>query len=766
MNPSVSVIIPVYNAEFFLKKSLDSVFAQNVEDIEVICIDDGSSDHSLDILTAYAEKEPRVIVLRQRNAGAGVARNAGVRVARGRYLDFMDPDDFIAPRMFETLLAKAERTDADIVISGMKRYDAVTEAYVRQDVFGNRVKDMPEVFSFQDVADRIFTSFLPSPCNKFIRREFFLNNRLEFQALPRSNDLCCMFTALALAKRITVVDEAFYCYRQGRQGSSQNTTDWDPTCVCKAYRQVRRNLESAGTLELFERNLTRAAFSSCVQYTLSRISIKDVASDYYKTVHSSYSDLFICRLRRGDFGGNLNQYAAYLAFVTNNDDYDAYLRVTVPGSRPAVSVVMPAYNGERYLDEAIGSVLAQDFKDFELICIDDGSQDRTGEIFDGHAVADGRIHVVHQENRGLGAARNVGIRLARGRYILFIDADDKLASGALSRMVGLMESDKLEHLVFSARTFVSDGYDDARRVADYDRYYSVDKELCGKTETGESLFVKLVSRKSFFASAPLRMLSTELLLEHDCLFPEGVLHEDEGFSVFALLHASRAGAVSDRLYLRRLHFGSIMTSSNRNDAHLFGICSVICRFMAFDYRAMLHDDAVRAYECILRGLFDSALRRCRPNEATWPELLKFLDGHGGVRVRDKESSLHRMLVFALAERHVALTKIKTLEKSWRIAVDTADTLKKDVAKIGGEVGRLTAKVKTASVSQHRDECEIASLKCEISSLKGSEAYRVGMFVTWPARRVYRMFKCYRENGFRYTLRRLVYGKGHGGVRQS
>ena len=205
MNPSISVVIPVYNAESFLQKSLDSVFAQNVADIEVICVDDGSSDRSLDILKAYAEKEPRVIVLRQRNAGAGVARNAGVRVARGRYLDFMDPDDFLAPRMFETLLAKAERTAADIVISGMQRYDAITEAYVRQDVFGNRVKGLTEVFSAQDVADRLFTSFLPSPCNKFIRREFFVDNRLEFQALPRSNDLCCMFTALALAKRIGIV---------------------------------------------------------------------------------------------------------------------------------------------------------------------------------------------------------------------------------------------------------------------------------------------------------------------------------------------------------------------------------------------------------------------------------------------------------------------------------------------------------------------------------------------------------------------------------
>lgn len=762
MNPSVSVVIPVYNAESFLEKSLDSVFAQNVADIEVICVDDGSSDRSLDILTAYAEKEPRVIVLRQRNAGAGVARNAGVRVARGRYLDFMDPDDFLAPRMFETLLAKAERTDADIVISGMQRYDAVTEAYVRQDVFGGRVKDMPEVFSAQDVADRLFTSFLPSPCNKFIRREFFVDNRLEFQALPRSNDLCCMFTALALAKRITVVDEAFYCYRQGRQGSSQNTTDWDPTCVCKAYRQVRRNLESAGMLKRFERNLTRAAFSSCIQYTLSRTTSKRVASDYYRTVHSSYSDLFACRLRRDDFGGNLSQHAAYLAFVVN-DDYDAYLRVTAPDPRPAVSVVMPAYNGELYLDEAIGSVLAQDFKDFELICIDDGSQDRTGGIFDGHAACDGRICVVHQENRGLGAARNVGIRLARGRYIMFIDADDKLAPGALSRMVGLMESCKLEHLVFCASTFASDGYDDARRVADYDRYYSIASELCGKTEAGESLFAELFSRKSFFASAPLRMLSTELLRENDCLFPEGVLHEDEGFSIFALLHARRAAAVSDRLYLRRLHFGSIMTSSKRNAAHLSGICSVICRFMAFDYRATLHDDAVRAYEGVLRGLLDAALRYSGSDGVLWDGFLKSAGGHSDGSVRDGEPALHRLLVFTLSERRDALSRAEALEKARRTADDAANAQKMDVKRAEGDLGWLRAKVKAVSAQQRGSEREIVSLKREISSLKESEAYRVGMFITWPARRAYRMLKCYRENGLRYTFRRLLYGKGHGGV---
>ena len=93
----VSVIIPVYNVEPYLKQCMDSVVGQTLKDIEIICVDDGSTDGSLDILKEYATEDSRIQIIEQKNAGAGAARNNGMRHATGKYLSFLDSDDFFEP---------------------------------------------------------------------------------------------------------------------------------------------------------------------------------------------------------------------------------------------------------------------------------------------------------------------------------------------------------------------------------------------------------------------------------------------------------------------------------------------------------------------------------------------------------------------------------------------------------------------------------------------------------------------------------------------
>ena len=93
----VSVIIPVYNVEPYLKQCMDSVVGQTLKDIEIICVDDGSTDGSLDILREYAAEDNRIQIIEQKNAGAGAARNNGMRHATGKYLSFLDSDDFFEP---------------------------------------------------------------------------------------------------------------------------------------------------------------------------------------------------------------------------------------------------------------------------------------------------------------------------------------------------------------------------------------------------------------------------------------------------------------------------------------------------------------------------------------------------------------------------------------------------------------------------------------------------------------------------------------------
>ena len=116
MSPKVSVIVPVYNVSEYLGQCLDSILLQTLQDIEVICVNDGSTDDSLDILQGYAMFDERLKIISQENAGAGAARNNGIKHATGEYIICLDSDDFFEPDMLEKMVAKAEEDGSDVVV--------------------------------------------------------------------------------------------------------------------------------------------------------------------------------------------------------------------------------------------------------------------------------------------------------------------------------------------------------------------------------------------------------------------------------------------------------------------------------------------------------------------------------------------------------------------------------------------------------------------------------------------------------------------------
>lgn len=122
----VSVIIPVYNAQKYLEKCLNSVVSQTLKDIEIICVDDGSSDSSPDILQSFAKKDSRVIIKRQKNLFAGAARNNGMDTARGKYFVFWDSDDFFEKNALEVLYNKCEKERADMCLCAAYCVDGKT----------------------------------------------------------------------------------------------------------------------------------------------------------------------------------------------------------------------------------------------------------------------------------------------------------------------------------------------------------------------------------------------------------------------------------------------------------------------------------------------------------------------------------------------------------------------------------------------------------------------------------------------------------------
>ncbi len=125
-NIKVSIIVPVYNVEKYLQSCMDSLVNQTLEDIEIICVNDGSTDNSLEILESYAKKDSRIKVFTIENSGNSIARNYGIKIAKGKYVGFVDSDDYINETMFEKLYNSCEQNDLDLAICKISLFDDKT----------------------------------------------------------------------------------------------------------------------------------------------------------------------------------------------------------------------------------------------------------------------------------------------------------------------------------------------------------------------------------------------------------------------------------------------------------------------------------------------------------------------------------------------------------------------------------------------------------------------------------------------------------------
>lgn len=251
----VSVVIPVYNTAPYLGQCLDSVLHQSLKDIEVICIDDGSTDASPQILHEYAARDPRVQVISQENAGAGVARNTGLDHAAGEYVLFLDSDDWFALDFLQRMVERGDRERADITICRAEECDTRTgERY--PSAWMLKTDGLPgETFSPQRIAGSIFQFTYGWPWDKLYRRDFLKRTGVQFPGLKNSEDVVFVFQSLVLANKIAVLDQVMICHRVNRGSSVSNTRSRQPEAPYQAYRLIRDELESRGILEKYRESL-------------------------------------------------------------------------------------------------------------------------------------------------------------------------------------------------------------------------------------------------------------------------------------------------------------------------------------------------------------------------------------------------------------------------------------------------------------------------------------------------------------------------------
>lgn len=233
---------------------------------------------------------------------------------------------------------------------------------------------------------------------------------------------------------------------------------------------------------------------------------------------------------------------------------------------PRITVIIPVYNVEKYLARCLDSVLAQTFRNFEVICVDDASPDSSNKILRNYADKDKRIKVLrNQSNEGLSHARNVGLIHARGKYVYFLDSDDAIAPECLERTYAAAERDNAEIVFFGYREKKEEGKEELFPITGY---------ICDKIWNGMELFVEL--RKISYMPSPVqfKLWRKSFLDQFGLQFYEGIYHEDLLFYLSSLVHAERITCLCDILYNYYRNPNSI-TGQRLTFRHIEGMVVVI-----------------------------------------------------------------------------------------------------------------------------------------------------------------------------------------------
>jgi len=276
MSYKVSVIIPFYNEESYLENCLESVLNQTLDNIEIICINDGSTDNSADIVRQYGDKVKLIV---QDNKGQSAARNKGLEIAQGKYIGFLDADDWAEPDMYEKLYQCAKENSADIALSSICVYNENTKEKFYNDVYFSLdiLKNTPDIFNYRDVKDIIF-KICVVPWNKLYKRE--LLNNVRFTEGIIFEDNVFFFDTFLRAEKCVKLDEPLVNYRRHSKTScTSDNNDFKKLDFLRVHSLIEKTLREQGLYEEF-----KDAFIQDKEYRLSywykKLSNADVKKKY------------------------------------------------------------------------------------------------------------------------------------------------------------------------------------------------------------------------------------------------------------------------------------------------------------------------------------------------------------------------------------------------------------------------------------------------------------------------------------------------------
>lgn len=627
MQPKVSIIVPVYNNEVYVIPCMKSLLAQTLQDIEIICINDGSTDSSSEILHAFADQDNRVVVVDKENGGYGVGINRGIELAQGEYIGILESDDFADLDMFETLYSYAKAFDLDVARSNFYLY---WSKKIKKDTF-------LELFPEHE-CDRVIDPSIrkdqhcfyvqPALWSAIYKASFIRENKLRLLETPGAayQDTAFNFKIWACAKRVMFIHKPFVHYRQDNEASSINNQS-KIFNICLEYAEIDRWLtedrpdlrqslapvKNKMMCDAYTWNTTRIARKFQLEFVkrygeelaaaekAGEVDPELFAPGQYALVHKTIDDpqAFINFIRTGkefdlSLGKRVSRKISTMGQVWHQDGFGSVLDVVknkiqgpeesslvdrmdaefVTRAKPVflsqsekpeakISIVLPVYNTEKYLAETLDTILAQSFRDYELICVDDGSTDSSLEILNDYASRDSRIRVIHQDNFGAGVARNTGIAQASAPYLMILDSDDIYLPKMFTQLYEKAEDTGADIVVCSSLEYDGETYESS--PADYALKIDLlpQSETFTVTEISDCLF------EAFMGWPWDRIYRTSLIKDNGLQFPAISNSEDGVFVYSALVKADTIAIVDEPLIKHRSSRKGSVSNSRINNPECF-----------------------------------------------------------------------------------------------------------------------------------------------------------------------------------------------------
>ena len=543
--PKVSVIMPVYNTEQYLRECLNSVVNQTLKEIEIICVDDGSTDNSLSVLKEYAVKDKRITIITQHNLGAAVAKNRGLYLAQGEFVAFIDSDDLYANmHVLADLYYKAIQHNVNICGGGLKQFKGNLELINDSELDKNYVFADNTLISYSEYQyDFGFT--------RFIYNKKFLNQcKLYFPEYIRGEDPVFFVNIMNLAKQFYAIKQIVYYYRIGHK-----QLVWSDKMISNLLNSYADCLDVA------------IKYNNSVLYDriISRLSSRDMINRQLTAIDSP--QVFDAIKRVAQYKNIPEFYTSYVKTI-----------------KAKISVIIPVYNMEKYLRQCLDSVINQTLKDIEIICVNDGSTDKSLSILQEYAQNDNRICIINQQNQGLSCSRNNAMKIAKGRYILFLDSDDWIREDACQLLYERCYKYSIDMLHFAGINYDETTQQYIQLKAQQILYTNPDIPYYDKNALNKFIeYIPISACRFFYKRA--------FLEKHNILFPEKINFEDNYFVRKALIFAERFAAEKEVLYFRRVHSSSITQNMSKFFADYITVVDKVSKLFTennFNYEISKH----------------------------------------------------------------------------------------------------------------------------------------------------------------------------------